>query len=122
MNRKLKFKAKVKYNGYGFFHNNWIEGSLEIKYMGDYFIHYIDMDEFGNFIREISIEVLPETVCQYIKTVNGVEIYENDYYLIEDTKYIIKFSESELCYFAGNLILSSTMGHREITGNIHDKK
>jgi hypothetical protein len=80
-----QYKAKVKYNGVHLHANSWIEGSL-IKSHDKYFIHYLEYDNLSNLIREIDVEILPETICQGTgllctkgkKEYIGKEIFEYD--------------------------------------------
>lgn len=82
---KNKFRAKVKYNGNHFFSGDWVIGSLIIKSNG-IFIYIIEEDEFGNIVRELDVDVIPETVGQYtgLKDINFSGVYENDYFDTED--------------------------------------
>lgn len=59
------FKAQVKYNGNHLFAGDFVEGSLIIKTSG-HFIYVIEKDELDNVIREFEVEVIPETVVQFI--------------------------------------------------------
>lgn len=67
MKREIKFKAKRVSDG------KWVFGDL-MHYNGLCYItpHSYSSKNIDDF------EVKPETVCQLIKTVDGVEIYEND--------------------------------------------
>jgi hypothetical protein len=112
--REIKFKAKTIND------NKWVYGFYTENFNNSLIDEAVHFDSIGN--SESVYHVDPETVCQYIKTFKGVDVYENDYYLINGVKHVINFSNDELCYFAGHLILSATIEHREIVGNIHDLK
>lgn len=100
MNREILFKAKRKDN------NEWVYGYL-VEY-ADYNTIYINgshpktsyifpMDERSQLKSlEKRIEVIPETVCQYISSddKNGKKIFEND--IVEyDTcsRFVVTFDE-----------------------------
>ena len=83
--REILFKGKVKYNGNHFMSGDWVEGSLIIK-ASSTFIYVIELDAFGNIIREIEVEVVPETICQFtgLTGINGVKIFEGNILSIKE--------------------------------------
>lgn len=67
--KEIKFKAKRKDNG------EWYFGSLiktENIFNSNKYYYYIE-DEYGD-----RFEVIPETICQYLGSINDVDLYEND--------------------------------------------
>ena len=85
--REILFRGKVKYNGEHYFTNDWVGGSVVKKIKG-VFMHVIQMDEFGNSVKELDVEVIPETVGQFTGTTDkkGVEIFEGDIIAFEQIK------------------------------------
>lgn len=83
--REILFKGKVKYNGNYFISGDWVEGSLIIK-ASSTFIYVIELDAFGNIIREIEVEVVPETICQFtgLTDIDKVKIFEGDILSIKE--------------------------------------
>lgn len=80
MNRYL-FKAKRKYNG------EWIFGNLvylrcEDKYYimsYDTNIYNDEIVDYDHIIKDLDMdEVIPETICQYLGSINDIDLYEND--------------------------------------------
>lgn len=138
---KYLFKAKVKNNGNHLFSGDWVQGSLIIKTKG-YFVYVIEEDDLGNIVREFEVEVIPETVCQFVGLLDkkSNRIFENDF----DNNYdVISFCESRCgwslktydhptkefmfcnCYNCeGNFELSEIESEHideiEIIGNIYD--
>jgi len=77
--RTIEFRGKVKYNGYYLFTGDWVFGSL-IQRSNYTCIYVIELDEFGNIVREFEVEVHPETVGMFtgLHDKNGVKIFEGD--------------------------------------------
>lgn len=102
MSRIIEFRGKIKYNGEHLFEGDWIYGSYIKKINGD-FIHYIEEDEYGNIIRELDVEIISETLGEFIgiEDKNNKRIYEGD--IIKDIDGIFKTGEIE--YFDGSFEL-----------------
>jgi len=136
MNREIKFKAKRVDNG------DWVYGYyFKCNTYNKTYIYDLE----GLQIRH---EVIPETVCQFITTIDGVAIYENDklkgdddlcvYCLIEwseqrgrfevnDYGYGISYGEgsqeiisNDICLVDENIYDIEDIDIKDLTGNKHD--
>ena len=125
--REILFRGKVKYNGEHYFTNDWVGGSVVKKIKG-VFIHVIQMDEFGNSVKELDVEVIPETVGQFTGTTDkkGVEIFEGDLVKIGAEKEVfeVKFNAQCFLMYVGDMqygLLGELQSfYLEVIGNIHD--
>ena len=72
--RPIKFKAKRDEN------LEWVFGFVQFDYFKGTLVNsYIYVQSEGERDRDFNIySVIPSTVCQLIKVINGVEIYEKD--------------------------------------------
>ena len=137
-------KAKVKYNGLGFFSGDWIEGAYTYSEYSDK--HFMTVEVPGNpkpYFATIEIE--PSTLCQCtgLKDKNGKLIFEGDivdYNCLSAFAKIPMFVDSTVYFhelrntwavkrnsFSNNDLWVYTTGKNkknetEIIGNIHDKK
>lgn len=132
------FKAKVKNNGNHLFSGDWVQGSLIIKTNG-YFIYVIEEDDLGNIVREFEVEVIPETVCSFVRRQdkNGNNIFEGDVIQNESGKYVIEYKTDYMifglieksAYDCGSTdelrpfvpLVRTMMYNAKIIGNIYDQ-
>lgn len=76
--REIKYKARRVDNG------KWVEGHFMVFNDRCYFNKWSYGPDFPELDSKDFYEVHSETVCQYIKTVDGVDIYENDKLKIDE--------------------------------------
>jgi len=124
--REILFKGRIKDEEQSEFYDKWFYGDL---------LHYADR---SIFIRQIetgsALEVIPKTVCQFIKKHNEVSIWENDKYGEDEEGYYyaIQWSDRNCSFIVnyfnkdGKLIeencidVNDLLQYYELTGNIHD--
>lgn len=94
--RKIRFRGKIKYT------QRWIDGYLWQGCNEAYYIKTEEKGEFGSDLKDF--EVFPETVGQYWRTVNDVDLYDGDIFTIEG-KYskIVRYKEDKACFCVANL-------------------
>lgn len=122
--REILFKGKVRYNGTYFSVNDWVYGSLIIRNKR-VFIYVNKEDNFGNIIRVIEVEVIPETVGQFtgLKDKNKNRIFEGDatnvgeYVVFEDGIFGTTYTGNQQGI---SRLSQKRCEHLEIIGNIHD--
>lgn len=120
--REIKFRGKRVDNG------KWIYGNLIID-EGKYYIclginEHIKRDDYEVYM----IEVIPETVGQYvgIEDKTKTEIFEGD--ILKDkwnTIYVVKYRNTGFYIYRNNgrngySKIASWNGDKEVIGNIHD--
>lgn len=128
MNREIKFRGKLEYNG------KWIYGDLLQYENGDVAIFRDKLSSFGCECTEMlkRDRVIPDTIEQYtgLKDKNGVKIFEGDIVIIGE------IPKAKVVYYDGAFRMQSEfsptptdttdMGYmmREfsvrVIGNIHD--
>jgi hypothetical protein len=114
MKREIKFKAQ-RADGKG-----WIEGYGACSVPNENLATIIGFH--GNNLMH-STEVIPETICQFIETKNGIDFWESDKVYHEilgvgeikwaSTGYVIKYSDQ-------SIDLHEDWRELRFIGNIHD--
>lgn len=124
MNREIKFRGKLEYNG------KWIYGDLLQYENGDVAIFRDKLSSFGCECTEMSKRdrVIPDTIGQYtgLKDKNGVKIFEGDIISLGDPniKYLTMWRNAG--FAAKQIGASSYIGLTywasdiEVLGNIID--
>lgn len=105
---------------------NWVEGYYAYNVDDDTDIIYTTKDRFA-------IEVVGETVCQYIKKHNDVSIWENDKFSEDEEGYYTLQWSDRNCSFNVNyyskgydieekdcMDINDLLQYYELTGNIHN--
>lgn len=129
MNREIKFRGKLEYNG------KWIYGDLLQYENGDVAIFRDKLSSFGCECTEMSKRdrVIPDTIGQYtgLKDKNGVKIFEGDIVTGQNCRFVVKYDEQQAEFVAVNSTLPKGFGlpmsktwinetKKIICGNIHD--
>ena len=127
--RPIKFKAKRDEN------LEWVFGFVQFDYFKGTLVNsYIYVQSEGERDRDFNIySVIPSTVCQLIKVINGVEIYEKDYdaegnmidYCEECMGYqffqIDQLKDVIFCHNCdGNFMVQDHIDEFRILGNVND--
>ena len=127
--RPIKFKAKRDEN------LEWVFGFVQFDYFKGTLVNsYIYVQSEGERDRDLNIySVIPSTVCQLIKVINGVEIYEKDYdaegnmidYCEECMGYqffqIDQLKDVIFCHNCdGNFMVQDHIDEFRILGNVND--
>lgn len=125
MNREIKFRGKLEYNG------KWIYGDLLQYENEDIAIFGEKLSSFGYECTEMSKRdrVIPGTVGQYtgVKDSTGKEIYEGDIVTIGLWTALVTWNE-EFATFALRFDFENKVGRKSlgewedtiVIGNIHD--
>jgi len=128
---EIEFKGKVKYNGNHYHSGEWVKGT-GIQVDGDKVFLYdnelIYMNPFGEEYRSDEwVEVIPETVGQYIgkKGAHEAKIYKGDLLADGDDIWLVEREEEEAKYILVLDNVSMDFGNLdsewlEVVGNIHD--